>query len=118
MLNFLLNLVLTALAVFFSAKILPGVHITGLITSLWVAFLLGVVNAVIRPILIILTLPVNILTLGILTFIINAVMIMLVDWMVGDFLVDNFWWALIFSFVLSVISGILHSLIPSQKTEN
>jgi putative membrane protein len=62
MLNFFLNLILSALAVFFSAKVLPGIHIDGLMSSLWVAFLLGVVNAVIRPLLLILTLPINIFT--------------------------------------------------------
>lgn len=117
MLNFLLNLLLSALAVFFSSKILPGVHIEGLTTSLWVAFLLGLVNAFVRPILLILTLPINILTLGILTFIINALMILLVDTLVGSFQIDNFWWALIFSFVLSVISGILHAVIPVKNSE-
>lgn len=115
MLSFFINLLLSALAVFFSSKILPGVHIEGLTASIWVAFLLGLVNAFVRPALLILTLPINIFTLGILTFVINALMILLVDSLVGSFTVDNFWWALIFSFVLSVISGILYAVIPVKN---
>jgi putative membrane protein len=116
MLSFFLNLLISALAVFFSARILPGVHIEGLMASIWVALLLGFVNAFIRPALLLLTLPINVVTLGIFTFIINALMILLVDSFVSSFTVDNFWWALIFSFVLSVISSILHGLMPDKES--
>ena len=117
MLNFFLNLLLSALAVFFSAKILPGIHIEGLMASLWVALLLGVVNAVIRPILLAITLPINLITLGIFTFVINAAMILLVDTFVSSFKVDTFLWALIFSLVLSAISYILHAILPSKNSD-
>ncbi len=114
MLNFFINLLLSALAVFVSAKILPGVHIEGLMASIWVALLLGLVNAVIRPILLAVSLPINVVTLGIFTFVINALMILLVDTLVGSFTVDNFWWALIFSLVLSAISSIIHAVVPTR----
>jgi putative membrane protein len=115
MLNFLFNLLLSGLAVFLSSKFLPGVHITDFMSSIIVAFLLGIANSVVRPLLLLLTFPINFLTLGIFTFVINALMILLVDSLVGAFTVDNFWWAVIFSFVLSIISAILHSVFPTKK---
>lgn len=113
MINFLLNLLLSGLAVFFSSYILPGVHLTGFGAALLVAFVLGIVNAIVRPILFALTLPINILTLGIFTFIINALMILLADSFIDSFKVDSFLWALLFSLVLSVISTIIHAVVPS-----
>jgi putative membrane protein len=118
MLNFFLNLLLSGAAVFVSAKFLPGVHITDFMSALLVAFLLGIVNSVIRPLLLLLTLPINFLTLGIFTFVINALMILLVDTLVGAFSVDNFWWAVIFSFVLSIISSVLHAIFPIKNTND
>ncbi len=119
MLNFIVNLLVSGLAVIFSSYILAGVHVGGFVDSIWVAFLLALVNSVIRPLLLILSLPVNILTLGLFTLVINALMILLVDSLVPSFSVDNFWWALLFSFVLSLISSLLNTVIPnSQVTSN
>lgn len=108
--NFLINLLLSSFAVFVSGRLLPGVVIDGFGTSVVVAIILGVVNAIIRPLLILLTLPINILTLGLFSLVINAVMILLVDAVVSGFSVDGFLTALLFSIVLSVISTILFAL--------
>lgn len=112
--SFLINLLVEGLAVFLGARLLPGVHVTGFIPAIIVALVLGLVSAFIKPILLILTLPVNILTLGLFTFVINALLIMLVDALVPSFKVDGFLWALIFSLILSIIATILHAIVPGD----
>ena len=99
------HLFLSALAVFVTARILPGVKLDGYVTALVVAVVLGVANAVLRPILLVLTLPINIMTLGLFTFVIIGGMVELVSWLVPGFQVAGFGWALVFAFVLWVING-------------
>lgn len=108
--NFLINLLIRVLAVLISAYLLPGIHVENFFTALVVAIVLGIINAILRPILLILTLPINILTLGLFTFVINALLILLVASIVPGFVVANFWWALLFSLILSIVSGFLHGL--------
>ena len=112
--SLLIQLVVQAITVFLTAYILPGVVLDGYGTAFLVAIFLGVANAIIKPILIILTLPLTIVTLGLFTFVINALIIELVDYLIPGFAVGGFLNALLFSLVLSVISGILHAL-TSQK---
>ena len=104
----LINWIVSALAILAAAYLLPGVHVTSFIAALVAAVVLGIINAIIKPVLLILTLPINILTLGLFTFVINALVILLAANLVPGFSVDSFWWALIFSVVLSVISSFLH----------
>lgn len=99
----LINWLVSALAIMVGAYILPGVKIESFITALLIAVVLGIINAIIKPILVILTLPINILTLGLFTLVINALLIMLCAWIVPGFSVAGFWWALLFGLVLSVI---------------
>lgn len=105
----LLNLIVSGLAVLIASYLLPGVKVNGYFTALIVAVILGIVNAILKPILIIITLPINILTLGLFTFVINALMIKLVAAFVPGFSVAGFWWALLFSLVLSLVNSFLHS---------
>jgi len=93
-----------------TAYILPGVHVENYLVALIVAVVLGIVNTLVRPILVFFTLPVTILTLGLFIFVINALLIMLVSNLVPGFTVKSFWWALAFSLVMSVVSGFLNSL--------
>lgn len=106
--NILINLLISGLAVFITAYLLPGSHVDSFFTALIVALVLGIANAVIKPILFILTLPITVLTLGLFTLVINALMIELASWLVKGFRIDNFLWALLFSLVLSLINSILH----------
>lgn len=106
----LLVLVLSTIAVFVTANILPGTRVDGWGTALIVAVVLAIVNAFIRPLLLLLTLPINILTLGLFTFVIIACMVMLVSAIVPGFHVDGFWWAMAFGIVLALINGFLTSL--------
>ena len=100
----LINFLLSGLAVMIAAYLLPGVHVGGFLIALAVAIVLALINTFIRPILIILTLPLNVLTLGLFTFILNALLIMLTSAIVPGFTVDSFWWALLFSLLLALVN--------------
>ncbi|MFZ2205913.1 MAG: phage holin family protein [Microgenomates group bacterium] len=106
----IINLLINGLAVYISARVIPGVSIDSFVTAIIVSVVLGVVNTFLKPILFILTLPATILTLGLFTFVINALMVYLVATFVTGFHVNGFWTALIFSLVLSLVSSVLRAL--------
>ena len=109
--NIFVNWLIMAIAVIASAYLLPGVTLVGgFWTALVVALVLGLLNVFIKPLLVILTLPINILTLGLFTLVINAVIIMLVSAIVPGFKVDGFWYALLFSIVLSIILYLINQV--------
>lgn len=107
----LLKWLIMAASVIIAAYVIPGVQVASFFSALWVALFLGIVNAVIRPILIIVTLPINILTLGLFTFVINAAIILLASYFIKGFQVDSFWWALLYSIVLSIIHYLLDLIL-------
>lgn len=100
----IINWLLAALAIMATAYLLPGVSLAGFVPALVTALVLGLLNAFIKPVLLLLTLPINILTLGLFTLVINAALIMLVSKLVSGFHVQSFWWALVFSVVLTMIN--------------
>ena len=108
--NLLANWIISGIAVLVTAYILPGVHVKDFLTALIVALFLGALNATIKPVLLLLPLPINILTLGLFTLVINAIIIILVTLIVSGFKVDNFLWALLFSLVLSLVNFFLHKI--------
>lgn len=103
----LIRWIVSTIAIIITAYFLPGVHVSSLVAALITAVVLGIVNAFLKPLLIFFTLPLTIVTLGLFTFVINALMIMLVSAVVPGFKVDGFWWALAFSVVLSIVNAIL-----------
>jgi putative membrane protein len=105
----LLNWLISAIVIFVMAYVLPGVHIESFTTALAVAVVLGILNVVIKPILFVLTLPVTLLTLGLFTFVINALLIILTSKIVPGFIVDGFWWAMLYSILISVVSAFLRN---------
>lgn len=109
---------LRALAIMITAYLLPGVILKGFFAALVVAVVLGLFNTVLKPILIVLTLPINILTLGLFTLVINAALIILTSNLVSGFRVQGFWWALLFSLILSLVNAILHSLEPNKNNRS
>lgn len=111
----IISWILFSIAIYLTAYLLPGIQLADFTTALVAAIGLGLINAIIKPILLVLTLPLNILTLGLLTFVINALLVMLAAQIVTGFTVDNFWWALLFSLVVSVINGLLQAIIGSDK---
>jgi putative membrane protein len=114
--NFLLQWVVYTLAIVITAYFLPGVHITGIMAAFFAAVIIGLVNAFIRPVLIILTLPINIVTFGLFILVINALLIMLSAWLVPGFVINGFWWAILFGIVLAIVSCFLSGIIKTFAT--
>ncbi len=104
------KILISSLAVLVAAFLLPGVEVRQIWIVVVVAVVLGVVNFFVRPVLIILTLPVTIITLGLFLLVLNAALVLLVDWLVPGFEVAGFWWALAFSLIVSLVSGFLNRL--------
>ncbi len=111
----LLSLILSGIAVLISAYVIPGVSVNGFFDAVVVAVILSVVNAVIRPVLSLLTLPVNILTLGLFSFVLSALMVMVTGAIVPGFTVTGFVAALLFAIVLSLVNGLLGAIAPEKK---
>jgi putative membrane protein len=103
----IINWFVSALVIIIGAYVLPGVHVASFTAALLTAVVLGIINALIKPVLILLTLPITIITLGLFTFVMNALMILLASSIVPGFQVDGFWWAFIFSIVISFIYSFL-----------
>ena len=105
--------ILMTLAVLITAWLLArGVAVSGIGTAIVTALVLGLMNAIVRPVLVILTLPLTILTLGLFIFVLNALLVLLTSSIVPGFHVLGFGWALLFSLVLSVVSFVLNRVVP------
>ncbi len=111
LMGILIRWVLNALALWVVAQLIKGFTITGIPTLFWTAAVLGLVNALIRPFLLLITLPINILTLGLFTFVINAIMLLLVAALVPGFNVAGFGTALLAAVLLAIVSSLLHWLV-------
>lgn len=111
----ILRILLSALAVVILAKVLPGVGVDSYTTAIIVAIVLSLLNFLVKPVLIILTLPVTVLTLGLFLLIINAIIILIADHFISGFWVDSIWWAVLFSLLLSFLQSILFSLLKEDK---
>ncbi len=101
---------LSAVAVLVAAYILPGVAVASFWSALVVAVVLALLNALLKPILIVLTIPITVVTLGLFLLVINALIILLTDSLIDGFSVSNFWWALIFSFLLSILGALFDDI--------
>src|SRR6516225_11882357 len=99
--NGIVRFLLNGLAVLLTAYILPGVHVQNYGHALLVSLVLSIANVIVKPILIIFTIPLTFITLGLFLLVINALVILIVDYFVPGFTVDGFWWALAFSLILS-----------------
>ncbi len=103
----IIKLLLATLSIFITAYILPGVHLDGFTAALVLAVVLSLINHFIRPILLLFTLPLNILSLGLFTFVIMALCTLLASWLVPGFHVDGFFWALAFAVLLTLVKKVL-----------
>lgn len=110
-----IRLLLTALAVIVLSKLLSGVNVDSYTTAIIVAIVLALLNLFVKPLLVLLTLPATILTLGLFLFVINACIILLADKLIDGFSVSSFWIALLFSILLTILQSILHSLLNEQE---
>ncbi|SFS32842.1 phage holin family protein [Marininema halotolerans] len=113
--GWIIRLLLNGLAVIIVAQIIPGIHVEGFGTALIVALVLGIVNTIIRPILVLLTLPISFLTLGLFIFIVNALMFWLTSAVVPGFDVQTFTAALFGSIVISIVSWLLNGIWRGLK---
>jgi len=110
----ILKWLIMTVSVMVTAYVIPGVTVRNFMSALWVALLLGIVNMLLRPFLILITLPINILTLGLFTFVINGLIILLVSSVVKGFQVSGFWIAVLFSIVLSIVNYVMNFFIGTR----
>lgn len=108
--GFLIKVLATAVAVYLAAKLLPGVTVRDVQTTVIVALVLAVLNAIVKPILIILTLPITLVTLGLFLLIINIIIVKLAASLVDGFRVDGWLTALLFSFIVSFFSAVINKI--------
>lgn len=104
---FFLRLLLSSVSVFLAAYLLPGIHIENFLTAIIVALVIAFLNSLVKPLFVILTIPITVLTFGFFLLVINAIIILLTEWIVSGLVIDGFWWAFLFSIVLSIISYLL-----------
>lgn len=100
-------LIINSIVIFIGAYILDGVKIKSFWTAIGVAILLGLINMFIKPLILLLTLPLTILTLGLFVLVINAWILMLIDKVVDGLKIDGFWWAVLYSIIISVLNSFL-----------
>lgn len=112
-----LKIILTAVAVVVLSKILPGVAVEGFVSAIIVAIVISLLRLIVKPILVILTLPITIITLGLFLLVINAFIIMLADYFISGFTVSSIWTALLFSVLLSIFQSILFAFIKEDKKQ-
>lgn len=112
--GFLIRMAITALGLWLSTRLVSGVSIDGPLTFVFAALLLGVVNAVVRPIAFVLTLPITLLSLGLFLFVINAGMVALVAWLLEGFQIAGFWSALLTSIVVGLTAWIGNAFVGEK----
>lgn len=108
--KFILNWIIYAAAIAITAYLLPGVEVSGIIALVVLAVVLGAINTFIKPILVFLTMPITVFTLGLFILVINSLLILLAAAIVPGFSVAGFWWALLFSIVLAIINAFLEGV--------
>jgi putative membrane protein len=113
--RFLARLLLNGVAIILAAYVLPGLHVDSPVPALVAGIILGFVNAIVRPVLFLLTLPLTLLTLGLFIFVLNAICFALTAWVVPGFSVDGFGWALLGALMVSVVSWILNGIVVGKK---
>lgn len=110
----ILRWLILSFAIMTAAYLFDGIYVSGFGSALFAALVLGILNAFFRPILFILTLPINVLTLGLFTFVINALLLMMTSGIIGGLVVDGFGSALFGSLIISLVSLLLSSFISDQ----
>lgn len=116
--NFIMRIIATSIIAFGLSYILSGVHIDSFWAAIIFAIVLAILNAIVKPILILLTLPLTLFTFGLFLFVINAAIILLTAEFVKGFRVDGFWWALLFSLLLSIITSVLYKEDRRSREES
>lgn len=113
--NFIIRTLITAAVAYGLTKVLSGVHIDNFSSAIVFAIVLAVLNAILKPILVFLTFPITIVTFGLFLLVINTLIILLSDKLMDSMVIDGFWWAMLFSILLSLITSILSGLFSNEK---
>jgi putative membrane protein len=108
--NLIIRLLITAVVAYLLTKILPGIQFQGFSSAIIFAIVLGLLNLIVKPILNLFGLPLTIITLGLFALVINAVIILIADYFIDSMEVKGFWWAFIFSILLSIITSLANSM--------
>jgi putative membrane protein len=116
--KFILKLFVSALAVIVSSYLLKGVKVDTPLIALIVAAVLSFLNAIVKPIIVLFTIPITIVSLGLFLIVINAIIILLADYLVDGFHVNGFWWALLFSFILSLVTSLFESIADEYNRKD
>jgi putative membrane protein len=112
--GFVVRVLIVAVGLWVASKVVPGVTISDAWSLLWAALILGLVNAVVRPVVIVMTLPLTVLTLGLFLLVINAAMLSLVAWLLDGMTVDGFWSAFFGAIVVSLVSWLASAFIGGR----
>ena len=112
--GFFVRWLILTISIIITSYVMDGIHVSGFFSAFFAAALLGILNAFFRPILFILTLPITVLTLGLFTFVVNAIMLLMVSGVVSGFAVRGFWAAVFGSLLISVVSWFLTSFISEK----
>jgi putative membrane protein len=113
----ILKILITAVAVLIASWALDGVSVNSSLTAILVAFVMGVLNAIVKPILVILTIPITIITLGLFLLVINVLIVMWTSDIVPGFKVDGWWSALLFGFIVAISSSLIESFFGLNRKE-
>lgn len=116
--NFLIKLVLTAISAMIAAYLLPGVEVDRFTSALILAAILALLNVTLKPILIVITIPITVVTLGVFLLVINTLIILIAESVIGGFEIANFWWALGFSLLLSMLTSIFNGMAGLNNKDN
>ncbi|MCD6262176.1 MAG: phage holin family protein [Deltaproteobacteria bacterium] len=112
---FLIKWLVLTMAVMIASYLVEGIHVSGFFSAFFTAAVLGMLNVFFRPVLLILTLPLNILSFGLFTFVINAIMLMMASGIIPGFQIQGFWSAVVGSFIISAVNWIITFLIIIQQ---
>jgi putative membrane protein len=110
----LVRWLLLTISIIVTSYLVDGIHVTSFFSAFFAAAVLGILNALFRPLLIVITLPINILTLGLFTFVINALLLKMVSGVVPGFYVQGFWSAIFGSLIISLVSWLLSSFVNER----
>jgi putative membrane protein len=112
--GFLLRILVNAAAIYLVAAVVPGIEVSGVLAALGAGLVLGLVNAIVRPVLLVLTFPITLVTLGLFLLVLNAFCLWLTSWLVDGFAVRGFWPALLGAVLVSVVSWILNTFVSDS----
>ena len=104
----LVRLLINAVAVLICAYFIPGVTVDGFVSALWVAVALAILNTFLKPILMLISFPINLITFGLFTIVVNTIIILLADYLVPGLTIETFWLAVLFGIVLTIVLSLIH----------